>query len=439
MSWSTDLFRQPVGRRRRSPRGCDGRAAEVSINRGLAKQRRPEVELLDDSERAQVEELVDRRRERRFRSLSRAERVDPDRDRLDDADRVGDLNLAAPSQARGNDGLRHVPSAVGTGAVDLRRILARETAAAMTRVAAIRVDHDLATGEPGISNRTSDDESPCGIDERAEVAILELGRNHGIDHVLGDVRTQLFGGDLLVVLCGEHHRVDYRRLIAFSLADRHHDLAIWPEVVEHLGAADVSEPPRDAMREHNWQRHQLGCLVASKSEHHSGVAGAAHVNALRDVRRLLVDARDHAARLGVEAVLRARVADLSHGLPDDARDVDVAVGGDLAGHDHQAGGYHGLAGHPGQRILGQDGVEDGVGDLVGDFVRVAFGDRLGRKQAGRHLTGPPLNLPRRQGRATVWARPQAPGSYLWDGQILADGYLVSAQLHVVDARVAHKR
>src|SRR5713101_8436403 len=33
--------------------------------------------------------------------------------------------------------------------------------------------------------------------------------------------------------------------------------------------------------------------------------------------------------------------------------------------------------------------------------------------------GPPLNLPRRQGEATVWAVPQAPGSDLWDGQIVA--------------------
>src|ERR1700730_16769625 len=54
------------------------------------------------------------------------------------------------------------------------------------------------------------------------------------------------------------------------------------------------------------------------------------------------------------------------------------------------------------------------------------------------MTGPPLNLPRRQGQATVWARPQAPGSYLWDAQILADGRLGSAQLQVVNARAAHE-
>src|SRR5260370_5143835 len=33
--------------------------------------------------------------------------------------------------------------------------------------------------------------------------------------------------------------------------------------------------------------------------------------------------------------------------------------------------------------------------------------------------GPPSNLPRRQGRTTVCARPQAPGSYLWDERMLS--------------------
>src|SRR6266705_7092169 len=32
---------------------------------------------------------------------------------------------------------------------------------------------------------------------------------------------------------------------------------------------------------------------------------------------------------------------------------------------------------------------------------------------------PPLNLPRRQGPASGWEGPQAPGSYLWDAGILA--------------------
>src|SRR6267143_103966 len=196
MSSSTDLFSQLLRPRGRLPWGIDVRAAEVAVNRGLAKQRSPEVELLDDSKRAQVEELVDGGGEGRLRNLACAERVDPDRDRLHDADRVGDLKLAAPRQAGGDDGLRDVPRAISARPVDLRRILARETAAAMPRVAAVGVDHDLAPREACIRHRTPDHESARGVDEGTELAILQLGGDHRVYDVLGDIRPQLLGGHL---------------------------------------------------------------------------------------------------------------------------------------------------------------------------------------------------------------------------------------------------
>src|SRR5712692_608132 len=187
MSSSTDLFRQLLGTRRRFPWRVDVGAAEMTIDRRLPEQRPPEVELLDDAERTEVEELVDGCHEHRLWDFARAEGVDPDRDWLDDADRVRDLNLAAPCQARGNDVLRHVPGAIRAGAVDLRRILARKTAAAMTREAAVRVDHDLPTRQPRIRHWTADHETPGGIDERSEAPILQLGGDHGVDDVFGDV------------------------------------------------------------------------------------------------------------------------------------------------------------------------------------------------------------------------------------------------------------
>ena len=128
------------------------------------------------------------------------------------------------------------------------------------------------------------------------------------------------------------------------------------------------------MREGYRKGHQLGRLIARKAEHHPRVAGAAHIYARGDIGRLLVDADHDAAGLGVKAVLGARIADLSNGLPDDPRDVDVAIRGDLPHHHDQAGGHDGLAGHPGQRIFGQDRVEEGVRDLVGQLVGMAFGD-----------------------------------------------------------------
>ena len=69
-------------------------------------------------------------------------------------------------------------------------------------------------------------------------------------------------------------------------------------------------------------------------------------------------------------------------------DVDVGVGGDLAGDDDQAGGDQRLAGHAAVRVLGEDGVEDGVGDLVGHLVGVALGDRLGGEGVRGHVAAP---------------------------------------------------
>src|SRR5205823_9930703 len=81
------------------------------------------------------------------------EALDLDRDRPRDADRVRDLELAAVGEARRNDVLRDVARGVGGGAVDLRRVLAREGTAAVARRAAVRVDDDLPSGEAGVAHR----------------------------------------------------------------------------------------------------------------------------------------------------------------------------------------------------------------------------------------------------------------------------------------------
>src|SRR5712692_4412080 len=140
-SGSTDLFCQLLGALGRLPRRVDVRAAEMAVNRRLAEQRPPEVELLDDAERAQVEQLADGHYEDWLGNLAGPERVDPDRNRFHDPDRVRDLDLAAPRETRGNDVFGDVTSAVGARPIDLCGVFAREAATAVARVSAIRVDH----------------------------------------------------------------------------------------------------------------------------------------------------------------------------------------------------------------------------------------------------------------------------------------------------------
>ncbi len=84
--------------------------------------------------------------------------------RLGHADRVGQLHFAARRQAGRHDVLRNVARHVAGRAVHLRRILARERAAAVPAHAAVGVDDDLAARETGVAVRSADDESAGGID-----------------------------------------------------------------------------------------------------------------------------------------------------------------------------------------------------------------------------------------------------------------------------------
>ena len=201
----------------------------------------------------------------------------------------------------------------------------------------------------------------------------------------------------------DEHALDLDRPLVAVLVDlvahRHLRLAVGPQVRQHVGLAHLGEPVRDAVRELDRQRHQLLGLVRGVAEHHPLVAGADPVDrvevavlhlerlvdALRDVGRLLVERHDHAARLGVEAVLGARVADVGDRLAHEPRDVDVRRRRDLAGDDDEARRDQRLAGDATLGVVGEDGVEDGVGDLVGDLVRVPLGDRLGAEaERARH-------------------------------------------------------
>ena len=106
----------------------------------------------------------------------------------------------------------------------------------------------------------------------------------------------------------------------------------WPDLRTSASRA------RHAVGERDRQRHELGRLAAGEAEHHPLVAGAelvrdaassrtssAAFDALRDVRRLLLDRDQRAAGLVVEAVLGLRVADVADGVADDVLEVDVGL------------------------------------------------------------------------------------------------------------------
>ena len=208
--------------------------------------------------------------------------------------------------------------------------------------------------------------------------------------MLDDLLAQALVRDVRGVLGRHHDGLDPHRL-AVDVADAHLRLAVGPEVRERPVPADLGEAAHQAVGQRDRRGHELRRLVARVPEHEALVARAqlvgALVDSLGDVRGLLVDGDDHAAGVGVEAVLGARVPHVPDGLARDVRDVHVAGGRDLAGHDDETGGEERLARHPAPRILGEDGVQDGIRDLVRDLVGVTLGDRLRGEQVlvVRHL------------------------------------------------------
>ena len=264
-----------------------------------------------------------------------AERLDAEADRPGDADAVGDLDLEAVGEPGRDDVLGDPAGRVGGRAVDLGRVLAREGATAVAGHAAVAVDDDLAAGQAGVAHRPAGDESAGRVDVHDRVRLAQLGRDRRQDDRLDDLRAQPLGADVRVVLGGDDDGPDPLRHAALVL-DGDLGLAVRAQVRQLAGLADLGEAPGHAMGQRDRQRHQLGRLAAGEAEHHPLVAGAqlvrrrrvvAHlegrVDALGDVRRLLLDRDQRAAGQVVEAVVGAGVADVADDVADDGLEVDV--------------------------------------------------------------------------------------------------------------------
>src|SRR5262249_33192709 len=138
--------------------------------------------------------------------LRRAEGLDRNRDRPGDADRVGQLDLAALGQAGGDDILGDVAGGVGGRAVDLGRIFAREGTAAVAGQSPAGIDDDFAAGETGVPHRAAGDEAAGGIHVVFRSPVQETGGHDLLDDHLDDVALD----DALVDLGGVLGRDDNR-------------------------------------------------------------------------------------------------------------------------------------------------------------------------------------------------------------------------------------
>ena len=79
----------------------------------------------------------------------------------DDLREQARLHERAAREAGADDGLGGLARDVGARAVDLGRVLARESAAAVRAPAAVGVDDDLAPGQARVSMWPADDKAAC--------------------------------------------------------------------------------------------------------------------------------------------------------------------------------------------------------------------------------------------------------------------------------------
>src|SRR5205807_3011221 len=151
---------------------------EMTIDGRLLEDGPAQVELANDSQRAQVEVLVDQLFDHAHRNLLRPEAVDQHRYRLADADGVSDLDLALAGQPGGHDVLGHVAGRVGSGSVDLRWVLAGEAASTVPGVAPVAVDYDLPPGDAAVGPGSAQDEAAGWVDVDDRLAVDLLGGDY---------------------------------------------------------------------------------------------------------------------------------------------------------------------------------------------------------------------------------------------------------------------
>src|SRR5205085_1020031 len=206
------------------------------------------------------------------------------------------------------------------------------------------------------------------------IFVEQVSRNHSLNHVLQDIRTQIVVSDRFRVLRRDDDGIHALHFAVRRIFHCNLRFSIRTEVRAGSILADFRKFLAKLLRQRNWQRHQLRRLIASKSKHHSLVAGASGVYAHGDVAGLFVNAGDHGAGVGVKAVNGIVIADGLNYSADDGLEIDVSFGGNFSGDDDQTGAGQGFAGDAAGGIFTQAGVEDSVGNLVGNLVGMPLGD-----------------------------------------------------------------
>lgn len=120
----------------------------------------------------------------------------------------------APLTSSGNQGNVSSPAAVREKSdtperpAHLGGILPGESTTAVSTPPAVRVNDDLAAGKPGVTVGSANHEPARRVEVIDGVIVQVLGRHHVLNDLLHQIGANLLIGDVIIMLCGDHDRMD---------------------------------------------------------------------------------------------------------------------------------------------------------------------------------------------------------------------------------------
>ncbi|KAL4273017.1 hypothetical protein GQ457_13G023280 [Hibiscus cannabinus] len=257
----------------------------------------------------------------------------------------------------------------------------------MSAPPSVRVDDDLSSREPGITVRTTDDETARWVEVENGFLIEVLLGDDRFDYVLLQIGGDLVVGHGLVVLSGDEDGVDTNGnhgAFIVVILDGDLSLAVGSEPRAGPVFADVGEASTELGGQNVAEGHQFRSLVGGVAKHMALVTGAdllgtlteMTMDTLSDIRALLLDINQHSAVVGIETDISGCETDVPAGVPDDLLVIHIGFCSDFTKDHHHVGLGAGLASDLAVGILRQAGVEDRIGDLIAELVGMSLVNRL---------------------------------------------------------------
>jgi hypothetical protein len=165
--------------------------------------------------------------------------------------------------------------------------------------AAVRVDDDLAAGQPGVALRPSHHEATRRVHPDLRILVEQVRRDRRLDDGLAHGALELGVRNFGRMLGRYDDRLHAGRS---SVAVLDGDLRFPVGAEEAHGAvlAAGGQTSCQRVREHDRHGHQRVGLPAGVSEHHALITRSPRVDAHGDVAGLLVDRRQDGAAGGIE-------------------------------------------------------------------------------------------------------------------------------------------